>query len=163
MATVEAYDPIANMWSSKADLLSARHSLMIVTVENRIYAIGGLVLTSSNNSTSIAIPSDTVEEYNPITDTWANKASKPTAGPGAACVHGGEIYTISKDAFEVYAPSTDSWRSILDLPASLRRTPSCMAINNRLYIADTGLLRSRNFTPGSEHIGTPSEIWEYVP
>jgi len=57
LATVEEYDPITNMWTTKALLPTPRFTLAAVVVNERIYAIGG-----SNEEEILA----TVEEYNPL-------------------------------------------------------------------------------------------------
>jgi len=41
LTTNEAYDPVANSWSTKQIMLTARMSLAAATVNNVIYAIGG--------------------------------------------------------------------------------------------------------------------------
>ena len=55
LATNEAYDPVANTWSTKTDMPTARGSLGAAAVNNIIYAIGG----ATNGLLS------TVEAYDP--------------------------------------------------------------------------------------------------
>jgi hypothetical protein len=54
-------------WVGKANMTTARFGLAVGVVNGKIYAIGG----SSGNRTE-------VEEYDPVTNTWATKASMPT-------------------------------------------------------------------------------------
>ena len=41
LATVEAYDPVTNSWSTKAAMPTARQNLAAVAVNGIVYAIGG--------------------------------------------------------------------------------------------------------------------------
>jgi N-acetylneuraminic acid mutarotase len=68
---VEEYDPVADTWTEKTDMPTARWGLSTSVVHGKIYAIGG----SQDESTALS----TVEEYDPVTDTWTKKASMPTA------------------------------------------------------------------------------------
>ena len=105
---VEAYDPIANTWSSKANMPTGRNCLNASTVNGKIYAIGGADSDDSN---------DVVEEYDPATDTWTGKTPMPT--PRACAVSGvvdGIIYVIggldlasgnALPTIEAYDPAAD--------------------------------------------------------
>lgn len=62
LATVEAYDPAADSWSSLAPMPTARHGLSLVASNGRLYAIGG--------STADGKPLATVESYDPAGDSW---------------------------------------------------------------------------------------------
>ena len=75
-----------DIWTSKASMPTARAGLAAAAVNNRIYAIGG-----SNGSTQL----QTVEEYDPATNTWTSKASMPTARWDLAAVAvNNKIYAI---------------------------------------------------------------------
>ncbi|MFY4728799.1 hypothetical protein [Nitrospira sp. BLG_2] len=51
-----------------------RRRLIVVSVDNKIYAIGGVNFSSDPNG---LIYSYSTEEYNPATDTWASNAPMP--------------------------------------------------------------------------------------
>ena len=72
-------------------MLTARLNMTSSVVNGKIYVIGGETATGVIN---------TVEEYDPVTDTWRPVASMPTArsGLGGATVNG-IIYAIGGDGF----------------------------------------------------------------
>jgi N-acetylneuraminic acid mutarotase len=65
--SVEAYDPVANTWTQKDNIPTARYGLTCSVVNGKIFVMGG----NSGDSTPC---SDRVEEYNPATNTWTSKA-----------------------------------------------------------------------------------------
>jgi N-acetylneuraminic acid mutarotase len=73
LTVVEAYDPISNTWVSKASLPTARSGLDVGVVNGVLYAVGGR--TSPTTGPSIG---NTVEAYDPTTNTWTIKAPMPT-------------------------------------------------------------------------------------
>jgi len=79
VTTVEEYDPATNKWTVLPhEMLTPRYDLAAVTGSNgRIYAIGGMYQCSAV---------DLVEEFDPVTKTWAQKTPMPTARYGAAAV-----------------------------------------------------------------------------
>jgi N-acetylneuraminic acid mutarotase len=87
---------------------TARAGLAVVTVNNKIYAIGG----HNGDGTYL----DVVEEYNPVTNTWAVKKGL-TVGRDAPAVTemNGKIYVIGGwnrgylNSLEEYTPSADMW------------------------------------------------------
>ncbi|MDQ1318296.1 MAG: hypothetical protein QG588_1956, partial [Candidatus Poribacteria bacterium] len=56
LATVEMYDPKTDIWTNKADMLTAKAYLSTSVVNGKIYAIGG----AGQNA-----PLSIVEEYTP--------------------------------------------------------------------------------------------------
>ncbi len=117
LSTVEAYDPATGTWENKADLLTPRAGFSSCVVNGRIYVIGGydrgeitVEMVSGLNTEGvddlgrfvgkeIEMDVGTVEEYNPVTDTWTKKTDMATPRRGAAaCVVDGEIYVIGGSA-----------------------------------------------------------------
>ncbi len=102
-----------DIWTTKADMPTARFFLGTCAVDGKIYAIGGAPAPHVGLST--------VEEYDPGTDTWARKASMPTprAGLGVSAVNG-KIYTIGGEGrtVEEYDPGTDTWTRKADMPTA---------------------------------------------
>jgi RNA polymerase sigma factor (sigma-70 family) len=114
---VEAYDPAAGKWTRKADM-SAPRETCAVTVDGKIYAIGGFRWPQT-----LSI----VEVYDPATDRWTRKTDMPTARElHAACVVDGRIYVsggtpihnslLCLPTVEIYAPATDTWAQASDMP-----------------------------------------------
>ncbi len=85
----EEYDPVADIWTQKTDMPTARGVLSASVVDGKIYAIGGVA--SALWITHLR----TVEQYDPLTDTWTKKADMPTARAFlSTCVVDGKIYAI---------------------------------------------------------------------
>ena len=87
--SVEEYDPATDTWSSKASMPTGRRDLAVSVVNGKIYAIGGIGYDPNN-----ILIYDVVEEYDPVTDTWATKTAMPT---------GREYLTASSVNNKVYA------------------------------------------------------------
>src|SRR3989449_1194406 len=71
---VEAYDPITNKWTAKASMPTPRVGLGVGVVNGMLYAVGGSCCNPGHGSRIL----DTVEVYDPTTDTWTAKAPLPT-------------------------------------------------------------------------------------
>jgi N-acetylneuraminic acid mutarotase len=129
LATVEAYDPVANGWSARAPMPTSREQLAASAAAGRIYAIGGW---STANL-------DVVEEYDPATNTWSNCggtcAALPTARRYAASAAvRGKIYVIGGagplGTVERFDPVANSWVSRSAMPT--RREQMALAIEPTL-------------------------------
>lgn len=136
--TVEAYDPTANSWTTKTSMATARYLATSALVNDKIYVIGG---TSSTASSPTIITLNTVESYDPATNSWTPKAAMPTAREGMTSgVVNGKIYVIGGfnenfgvvNTVEVYDPTTDSWSSGEAMPSARTGLPSGV-VNNIIY------------------------------
>jgi N-acetylneuraminic acid mutarotase len=102
LKTVEAYNPATNTWTSRADMLTPRHSFGVAAINGILYAVGG-----DDNADLVKL-----EAYNPATNTWSPKADMPTArrGLGAAAINnvvyvvGGFDATGALATLEAYQP-----------------------------------------------------------
>ena len=123
VATVEAYDPTANSWTTKASLRTPRGDLAIGVVNGILYAVGG-------DGTG------TVEAYNPTADSWATRASMPTPrGEFAIGVVNGILYAVGGDSagsVVAYDPAANSWTTKAPMPAS-RSALAVGVVNGILY------------------------------
>lgn len=146
LRTVEEYDPSTDTWSSKADMPTPRRQLIVVSANNKIYAIGGVKFTSDPNS---LVYSYSTEEYDPVTNTWASKATIPTGGAvntvlgnrfiGGA-VANGKIYVAAHNSNGFaplthtleYDPSSNIWTSKTQPPFSYTRY-AVASHNNKVY------------------------------
>ena len=72
-ATVEAYDPAANAWVTKASMPTARHRFGVGVINGILYAVGGQ--SSQSNPPTFA---SMLEAYDPSSDMWSTKAPMPT-------------------------------------------------------------------------------------
>jgi N-acetylneuraminic acid mutarotase len=141
-SVVEAYDPAADKWIRKANMPTPREPCT-VTVDGKIYAIGGLV---AQQGTPVTV--STVEVYDPTTDRWTRKADMPTARERhTACVLDGRIYVsggvpthssvdpavVALTTVEVYDPTTDTWTQASDMPWP-KYGHSASVIDGKMYI-----------------------------
>lgn len=90
------YDPATDTWSWKSPMKAARWYLTSSVSNGLLYAIGGGTDTEQPDPFAEAFTNvDTVECYNPVTDTWSTKTPMP--GPRAGMVSGsigGRIYLV---------------------------------------------------------------------
>ncbi len=128
LSTVEMYDSETDTWERRADMPTARSHVSTSVVDGKIYAIGGAEVAKIQQGPGIAnevkqLP--TVEMYDPVTDTWTQKADMPTARSTSTCVVDGKIYAVGGATnridnkkpwrlkiVEVYDPSTDIWAKV---------------------------------------------------
>jgi RNA polymerase sigma factor (sigma-70 family) len=90
-STVEEYDPEKDEWVKKTDMPTARTRLSATAVNRKIYAIGG----SGSLLVDPEVHFSTVEEYDPLTDTWTKKTDMPTPrGWFSSSEVNGKIYAI---------------------------------------------------------------------
>ncbi len=142
---VRAYDPSSNMWTQVASMPTRRYVLGVAAVGGLIYAIGGRNVSGPG----MAGPSgqywlNTVEEYNPATDTWTTKAPMPTYRSDHALVaaSNGKIYAIGGNPpdyyptrmVEEYDPSTDTWTRKADMNSPRAWPAAVAASNGRIYV-----------------------------
>lgn len=96
---VNAYLAFEPGWEKKADMIVGREEFAAVACNEKIYAIGG--------------HDNTVEEYNPDTDTWTMKATLPGVGQRISAVElAGKIYVIGgkySNQLCVYDPISNTW------------------------------------------------------
>lgn len=126
-------DVASSRWLHKAQMPTSRARLAVVAYEGEIYAIGG--------DTAEGV-SGVVEVYDPTTDTWTRRASKPQPVRNiAAAVLGDRIYVPGGyDAMdqaiatvEVYDPQTDAWSQVAPLPTPLFAY-AIAALDGKLYL-----------------------------
>jgi N-acetylneuraminic acid mutarotase len=129
-----AYDfesDLADPWSTKTSMPTARVDLTSSVVNGKIYAIGGWVRGSLA----------TVEEYDPSTDTWTTKTSMPAARDDlTSSVVNGKIYAIggwyggsTLATVEEYDPSTDTWTTKTSMPTA-RALLTSSVVNGKIYV-----------------------------
>jgi RNA polymerase sigma factor (sigma-70 family) len=135
--SVYEYDPKADTWSKKADMLTPRSGSCTCVVDGKIYAIGGWSDGDFTNS---------VEAYDPITDKWEKKADMPTKRADSVVNQvNGKIYVIgghdqrAEDAgeylsiVEEYDPKMDTWTKKNDMPIAISFAANCV-VKNKIYV-----------------------------
>lgn len=134
VSTVEEYDPLSDVWVTKAGMRTARASFGLVTLNGKIYAFGG------QGSTSFALSS--VEKYDPVADTWTTLTDMPIAlSATRATISNGRIYVIGgrlmSSAFastvQEYDPVTDSWAVKSPMPTARTEIALATGSNGKIY------------------------------
>jgi N-acetylneuraminic acid mutarotase len=129
-----------NRWMWQANMPSDRYKPIVVTVNVNsqpfIYTIAG----EGNNGPS---GTNTVQAYNPRTNSWTNRAPIPLAlrFHNGGAVIGGKIYVAGGDEDDnrtlaslfVYDPVRNSWTSKRSMPHTTAAGLSA-AINGKLYV-----------------------------
>jgi len=148
---VDEYDPSTNTWTVKLDMpfpLPARSLFAAAAGQNgKIYVFGG-----STNSATL----NRVDEYDPVNDSWTQKANMPTPRSSLAATTGqdGLIYVTGGNNFnvlEVYNPNTNTWTTKTPMPISnISGHGSATACNGKIYVMGTSSIN-----------GTPAHVLKY--
>lgn len=135
-------------WVSKVNMPTARNSLMTGTVNGKIYAIGGssYYFDEEYGCTRPQYLS-TVEEYNPLSDTWTIKSDMDIGmeSAGAAVVNN-KIYIVSGynrfinpgtfdlflNSVKEYNPATDTWTEKANI-ITPRWDLTTSAVNGKIF------------------------------
>ena len=139
LRTMQAYNPTANGWTTKASIPAARQGGNgAVTLNGIVYLAGGEDATGALTRTLYA--------YNAGTNVWSTRASMPAYGAcGGSAVISGRIYVFSGctrsstgarlDAglLHRYNPTTNSWATLKAAPVTHFR-PVVGAIGGKLYV-----------------------------
>jgi N-acetylneuraminic acid mutarotase len=144
VGTVEEYDPATNTWRQQSSMPTPRNHATAGVVNAKIYVIGGRVGNAFITASSSNV--DTVEEYDPATDTWGStRAKMPSARSAMASgVYGGRIYVSGGEgqnaqmmytfrALEAYDPASNSWMTLPSMPVS-RHGLAGAVVGNRLHM-----------------------------
>lgn len=144
-STVEMYDPETDTWEQKANMPTARSGVSVSVVDRKIYAIGGSKLKTMQIPRGFSSESEelaTVEMYDPVTDTWTQKADMPTPKKTMTCVVNGKIYAIGGwlttneephlETVEVYDPGTDTWAKAENMNCA-RCSAAISVVNGEIY------------------------------
>ncbi len=151
---VEVYDPLTNRWKKDVDMPTERGATDAVTVNGKIYVIGGWNWRWGPLADKFAT---SIEEYNPKTGQWRELADMPMLKFWFASVAiDNEIYTIGGantpggnkvtrlGDVDVYNPTPNKWREVeaLTIPKSTR----AVVANGTIY-ALGGQLGRGQFSP----------------
>ena len=118
--SVEMYDPMTDRWASKTPLPIGLHHVGIGVVGGRLYVIGGY----TKSAFSVWNPVAPVYAYDPVTDSWTERAPMPTArGALSVTEHEGKLYAMggydrkgNNAQVEVYDPVLNVWVTRAPLP-----------------------------------------------
>jgi uncharacterized protein (TIGR03437 family) len=117
-------------WTTLAPVPSVRQEISTAVLDGKIFVIAGF--NSSGGSTN------TVDVYDPQTNTWSSATNLPIANNhNAAAVAAGKLYAfggLSNRAF-VYNPQTNSWSDVTPMRFQHHNTPAVGVINDKIYVA----------------------------
>ena len=135
-------------WERKENMPeSSRCCTAAASIGGKVYVIGGIEV---NRAPHIPNPGDLtldrVQEYDPVTDTWAAKRSMPTTRARMAAVtFDGMIYVFGGaerrggkvlDAVEVFNPEAGergAWKKLAKLPTALAATTATV-VGDKIYV-----------------------------
>ncbi|MGB9693908.1 MAG: hypothetical protein ACPLYF_03605, partial [Fervidobacterium sp.] len=120
-------------WASKKSMPTARSNLAAVSVDQKIYAIGGYVYTDRKY-----IATSIVEVYDTLSDTWIIGKPLPIASGlvGAVAIEK-KIYVLAGETsqFFVFDVIKSEWTELAKLPAAANTGSFGMAsIGNKIYV-----------------------------
>jgi N-acetylneuraminic acid mutarotase len=161
IANAWEYDPASDRWRALAPMPTARGSPVAVAAGDRIYVIGGATTPPGSKETAVHparphISVGAVEEYDPATDTWRQRASMPTPRNHAtAGAVNGKIYVIggrvgaafisagssNVDVVEEYDPVADAWGSARSKMPSARSAMASGVHGGRIYVSGSVVQR----------------------
>ena len=105
VGTNEEYDPVTNAWSPRAPNPTPRSYAAAVTVNGKIYLMGGSTIVNNTFTDTTS-----VDEYDPVTNTWTPKAPMPVAmSTHAAAELNGKIHVVINTTHLEYDPATNIW------------------------------------------------------
>jgi N-acetylneuraminic acid mutarotase len=125
-------------WVSRAALPTARTHMGAVTLNGKIYAIGG-----QKNQDQAESPQSAVEVYDPVADKWTTAAALPFGRShinSATIVVSGRIFTLGGETtyqnainnVTAYDPDNNTWTNVTPLPVS-HASGVASFINNKFY------------------------------
>lgn len=138
--TVQAFNPSTKTWQIKSPMPTGRWAAAgALGPDGKIYIVGGGYPGQPDYGVY-----NTLEVYDPVTDSWETKSPMPTArnylgaafgGDGKLYVVGGEVYGAGRtgivyDVIEAYDPLTDTWETAGHLPLKLTQLSGSVVADN---------------------------------
>lgn len=117
-------------FTTLASVPSVRQEISTAVLDGKIFVIAGFNSSGGNTNT--------VDVYDPQTNTWSSAAALPIVNNhNAAAVAAGKLYAfggLSNRAF-VYNPQTNSWSDVAAMRFQHHNTPAVGVINDKIYVA----------------------------
>ena len=157
---VARYDPVANSWTELAHMPAGRNHTASGTDGARLWVFGGRG-PGSGDSNTVANGFETVQVYDPATNSWRSSANagsgllplpQARGGMGKAVFHDGSFYVMGGETrtgagatpdgvysrVDVYRVQTGPWRRELPM-LTARHGIFPLAAGNRVYVAGGGI------------------------
>jgi RNA polymerase sigma factor (sigma-70 family) len=159
---VEEYDPKIDKWTKKTDMPTAKAGSAFAEINGKIYIFGGETGGWCNGPVL-----STVEEYDPVTDTWVEKSNMPSPLLcSSACIINNKVYIFggenpNKEMVPLstvykYDPVNDKWTTKPDMPVS-KTILSTSSVNGKIYV-----IGGASLTNGGGAVPL-SSVEEYTP
>lgn len=133
VGTNERYDPKTDTWTTLKSMPTPRHNFAIAECQGKIYCIGGYIVEGSR-----WVIYNTVETYDPATDSWSTKADMPfTEADLTACVVNGKIYVFTTNVGSpvyMYNTETDSWTVKTHKPNTTLHYYAPTVVDNKILL-----------------------------
>ena len=170
------YDPTLNTWTELAVMPQGRNHTAAATDGTKFYIFGGRG-PGSGDDNSVANGFDTVQIYDPATNTWLSSLDvgstllplpQARGGMGRAVFHEGEFYIFGGETLngagatgnnvynrvDIYNPTTNAWREGASMPTA-RHGVFPVLIAGRVYIAGGGTKAGGGFSSNKLEIYNP--------
>lgn len=154
---VYEFDPTTDRWRPRASLPTRRGALAAVSLDGKIYAVGGTDIQDTG----------AFEVYDAAADTWQRLRPMPTPRNHlAAAVVDGRIYVFggraggvpaNVGATEVYDPTTSTWQERAPLPTP-RSGIGAAAVGGKIYVLGGELGRPDTY-PENEEYDPAADHW----
>ncbi len=162
LASQDAFDIATQTWSATAAMLTPRNAAGAAVIDGKVYVAGGRSPgIRATDQTSL----ETLEVYDPATNTWAAGTPLPTARASLAVVAlGGRLYSMGgeaargvvSDAVERYDPATRAWTALPAMPYRSHGLGAA-AVGDSIYVLG-------GFTGASDAVGMESvAVYRYTP
>jgi large repetitive protein len=159
LSSIDVFDPGAGAggaWTSAAPLGTRRDNAGSAVLDGKLYVFGGGTRESDGSATALA----SVEMYDPIADTWVERAPMPTPRQtmavgtlgGRAQLIGGETTTSPRKVLETneeYDPTTDSWRALTSIKTP-RHGAAAGTIGSSIFVVGGGTEGGTSFSSVDE-------------
>jgi N-acetylneuraminic acid mutarotase len=157
--SVEVFDPSENTWNTGVKLPSDSLLGAAITVDEKIYYIGGFVMSNVQTLNQVLC-------FDISTNQWSAKANMPTARYGHKLVWfenriwaiGGYNDAGSLSKVESYDLSSNSWKDEASL-TSARFGSTAWIANNRIYVAGGTGSKSLNII---ESYNPTTKLWSNI-
>jgi N-acetylneuraminic acid mutarotase len=133
-------------WQEAAPMNTGRSETRAVVIDDKFYVVAGF------NSAGLQLQS--LEVYNPVTNTWTTRAPAPRGmDHHMMAAHGGKLYVLKYDSIYVYDPSANSWSARPDSSGQTRNDGTAVTVGDYIYVLGGGPLPIQRYHP-------PTRRWE---